>query len=267
MRTAQTLAILAIISLLTLSIVSASQWTVPFKDDTLTAETKRDIYFGKDFEPPLGWTGMKYATNSRQTIDTFKGSTSVDSNLPYNEYIIQGRNPQATRNYDPRVRGYPILDEYVDLIPVESPTYYEQGSRKLPNTPQGAIRIVTNRDSQKQQYSYMPRSTLYLRISYLPELNPYEIYEAWLVDEETGYALSIGRVIPPGFGRLSTLRFDIAKELYNYDYVMVTKENFPELERGPQGDVMLLGEIPKIRKNQPAVSAESYYDKFMKLFQ
>jgi hypothetical protein len=261
MRTAKLIAILAIISLLTLSVVSASQWTLPYKKDTFTAEKKRDIYFGDQFVRPVGWTGIKYATNSRQVIGGFKGSTSIASNLPYNEYIIQGRNPQATRNYDPRVRGYPILDEFVDLIPIEAPTY-DQGSVLLPRQAAGAVRIVTNRDSQKTQHSYMPRSTIYIRVGYLPELEPYEVYETYLVDEDTGFALAVGRIIPPGLGQLQTLSFEIANDLYPYEFVMITKEVFPDTEKGPQGDVVLLGEIPLIRKVEPPVSAQSYYDRY-----
>ncbi|MBW3002347.1 hypothetical protein KY338_04250 [Candidatus Woesearchaeota archaeon] len=263
MRTAKLLVILIFVSILALS-VAAEQWTLPFKKDTFSAEKKRDIYFGDQFVRPVGWTGIKYATNSRQTIGGFKGSTSIDSNLPYNEWIIQGRNPQATRNYDPRVRGYPILDEFVDLIPIEAPSY-DQGSVLLPRQPSGAVRIVTNRDSQKTQHSYMPRSTIYLRVGYLPELEPYEIYEAYLVDEDTGFALSIGRIIPPGIGQLNTLQFEIANDLYPYEFVMVTKENFPERQKGPQGDVVLLGEIPLIRKTEAPVSAQSYYDRYFDL--
>ena len=266
MRIAKTLLIIVIITLLTLSIVSAQQWTLPFKKDTFTAEKKRDIYFGDQFVRPVGWTGIKYATNSRQTIGGFKGATSIDSNLPYNEWIVQGRNPQATRNYDPRVRGYPILDEFVDLIPVEAPSY-DQGSVLLPQQAKGAVRIITNRDSQKDQYSYMPRSTIYLRTGYLPELEPYEVYEAYLVDEHTGFALAIGRVIPPGLGRLNTLNFEVANDLYPYEFVMVTKETFPKRERGPLGDVVLIGEIPLIRKTEPPVSAQSYYDRYFDMIQ
>ncbi|MBW3004571.1 hypothetical protein KY310_01960 [Candidatus Woesearchaeota archaeon] len=260
MRTAKLLVILIFVSILALSVV-AEQWTLPFKKDTFSAEKKRDIYFGDQFVRPVGWTGIKYATNSRQVIGGFKGSTSVDSNLPYNEWIIQGRNPQATRNYDPRVRGYPILDEFVDLIPIEMPSY-DQGSVLLPRQTSGAVRIVTNRDSQKTQHSYMPRSTIDLRVGYLPELEPYEVYEAWAVDEDTGFALALGRIIPPGLGQLQTLSFEIANDLYPYEYIMITKEVFPERMKGPQGDVVLLGEIPLIRKVEPPVSAQSYYDRY-----
>jgi hypothetical protein len=263
MRTAKLLVILIFVSILALSVV-ADQWTLPYKPDTFSAEKKRDIYFGDQFVRPVGWTGIKYATNSRQVIGGFKGSTSIDSNLPYNEWIIQGRNPQATRNYDPRVRGYPILDEFVDLIPVEAPSY-DQGSALLPRQPAGAVRIITNRDSQKTQHSYMPRSTIDLRVGYLPELEPYEVYEGYLVDEQTGFALSIGRIIPPGLGQLQTMSFEIANDLYPYEYVMITKENFPERQKGPQGDVVLLGEIPLIRKTEPPVSAQSYYDRYFDL--
>ena len=258
MRTAKLLAILLLFSILALSVV-AQQWTIPYKRDTFSAEKKRAIAFGEDFTIPVGWTGIKYATNSRQTIGGLKGSTSVDTNLPYNEWIKRERNPQAALQYDPRVRGYPILHEFTNLYPVETPYYMDQGSKQLPDTPIGAVKIITTRDSQRDQRSYMPRSTIYLRIKSLPELGPYEVYEAWLVNAATGYALSIGRIIPPGLGQLNDLTFEISNDLYAYDYVLVTQEEFPNFLRGPRGQVVIMGEIPKIRQSQDMISAESYY--------
>ena len=268
MRIAKTLLIILIISILTLSVVYAqytveNPWQIPFKRDTGSAERKRAIAFGEDFTAPVGWTGIKYSTGTRQTLDGFKGATDIQSNLPYNEFIIQGRNPERISNWDPRMRGYTIMDQFVKLTAVETPYYDDQGKKMLPNVAEGAARIVSDRDSWREQYSYMPRTSIYLRVGYLPELSDYELYEAWLVDEDTGYALSIGRVIPPGTGQLSDLRFNINNYAYTYDYIMVTKERFPEYrKRGPLGDVILLGEIPQVREATMPLSAVSYYQKY-----
>ncbi|MBW2986027.1 hypothetical protein KY333_01520 [Candidatus Woesearchaeota archaeon] len=264
MRIAKILAIITLITILTISIVAVataqeSAWSLPYKRDTGSAERKRAIAFGEDFTKPYAWAGIKYRTVGNQGL---KGSTSVKSNLPYNEYIKYARNPGHISNFDPRMRGYTIMNEYFDMIPVELPYYMNAGQKLLPQPPSGAVRITSTRDSKGQQRSYMPRSTVQLRVGYLPELNSYEVYEAWLVDEDTDYVLSLGRVIPPGAGQLSTLNFEVANDLFNYDYAMVTIERFPEFrQRGPLGDVVLVGSIPQVRKDTNAVSATSYYEK------
>ena len=89
MRIAKTLTILALITILTISLIAVvtaqeSPWTLPYKRDTGSAERKRAIAFGDDFTKPYAWTGIKYRTVGNQGL---KGATSVDSNLPYNEYI------------------------------------------------------------------------------------------------------------------------------------------------------------------------------------
>lgn len=264
MRIAKLLAIITLLTILTISIIAVataqeSVWTIPYKRDTGSAERKRAIAFGEDFSKPYAWEGIKYRTVGNQGL---KGATSVQSNLPYNEYIKYARNPSHISNFDPRMRGYTIMNEFVDLAPVELPSYMNAGKQLLPNQPSGAIRITSTRDSKGQQRSYMPRATIQLRVGYLPELSSYEVYEAWLIDEDTDYVLSLGRIIPPGTGQLSTLNFEIANDVYNYDYAMVTIERFPEFrQRGPLGDVVLIGSIPQVRKGQDALSAQSYYEK------
>lgn len=263
MRIAKLLAIITLLTILTISIIAVataqeSAWTIPYKRDTGSAERKRAIAFGEDFSKPYAWEGIKYRTVGNQGL---KGATSVNSNLPYNEYIKYARNPGHISNFDPRMRGYTILNEFAELNPVELPTYMNAGQKLLPDKPKGAIRITTTRDSEGQQRSYMPLSTVQLRVGNLPELRPYECYDAWLVDEDTNYVLPIGRVIPPGTGQFSTLTFKYPNNLFNYDYVMVTIERFPEFRlRGPLGDVVLIGEIPQVRKSTKPVSATSYYE-------
>ena len=268
MRIVKTIVTSLLIIILTISAIaiataqSNSPWSIPYKPDTGSAERKRAIAFGEDFTIPVGWTGIKYSTGTRQTLGGFKGSTGVDVNLPYNEYIKYARNPGHISNFDPRMRGYTIVNEFVELEPLEYPYYIQQDKPLLVEKPSGAARVVSQRRNQFQtQRSNMPYSTVSLRVKNLPELGEYEVYEAWLVDEDTGYALSIGRVLPPMVGKVTTLNFDISNTIQFYDYIMVTKEKFPTFNRAPDGDVMLIGSIPQVREGQMPISAESYYEK------
>jgi len=268
MRIVKTLAIIFLLVILTVSVIAIvtaqtdNPWSLPYKPDTGSAERKRAIAFGEDFTRPVGWTGIKYATGTRQTLGGFKGSTGVDVNLPYNEYIKYARNPGHISNFDPRMRGYTIVNEFVELEPLEYPYYIQQDKPLLVEKPSGAARVVSQRRNQFQtQRSNMPYSSVSLRVKNLPELGEYEVYEAWLVDEDTGYALSMGRVLPPMVGKVTTLNFDISNTIQFYDYIMVTKEKFPTFNRAPDGDVMLIGSIPQVREGQMPISAESYYEK------
>lgn len=267
MRIAKTAAIFLIFTILTVSIIAVaaaqtSPWSIPYKPDTGSAERKRAIAFGEGFTPPVGWTGIKYATGTRQTLGGFKGSTGVDVNLPYNEYIKYARNPGHISNFDPRMRGYTILNEFVELTPVELPYYIQQNQPLLVEQPQGAARIISQRRNQMQsQRSTMPKATVMLRVKSLPPIEDNAIYEAWLVDEATGYALNIGMILPPMVGKVTTLNFEIANYLHLYDYIMVTREEFPTLNRAPDGDVVLIGSIPQIRELDTPISANAYYEK------
>lgn len=75
-------------------------------------------------------------------------------------------------------------------------------------------------------------------IKYLDTYN--EIYEAWLIDLDTGYQLSLGLFTVDQSG---SVRFRFGSEAYvnPYDMVVITKEPYLDDDPRPSGDVVLLG--------------------------
>ena len=67
------------------------------------------------------------------------------------------------------------------------------------------------------------------------------VYEGWLFDADTGYRASLGVFRVP-FGGYGTLNYHITDYLDGYDFVLVTKEPFPDPDPQP-GEVVLVGEI------------------------
>ena len=67
------------------------------------------------------------------------------------------------------------------------------------------------------------------------------VYEAWLFDADTGYRSSMGLFRTPqgGFG---SLNYRVNDYLDGYDFVLVTKEPFPDPDPQP-GEVVLIGKI------------------------
>jgi len=86
----------------------------------------------------------------------------------------------------------------------------------------------------------------------LPDLGKDEIYEVWLVDNESGYKLSIGLIDsnPSGNGKL-TYQINsylpipglITKAERTYDVVIITKEPFPDSDPNPSSNIILEGAI------------------------
>ncbi|MEM4263341.1 MAG: hypothetical protein QW666_00400 [Candidatus Woesearchaeota archaeon] len=243
------LIIVFLISVLLVSLAYAKSWY-----QIRTPEQMRSIYFGSEYMKPLSGWGLKDITEGYLG---FKGATSLTQNLPYNAYISRGRDPQHISNWDPRMRGYTIMNEYVELEPVESKFIAKQGTQFLPGMTAGNARIISNREDGSDMY----KTNIYLQMRDLIGIGVTEVYEAWLVDEDTNYPLTIGIFAPATYGGLTSLNFvDFPHYIYNYDYIMVTKEPFPDSDPNP-GEVVLLGKIPQVRKATQDVSAMSYYGK------
>ncbi len=87
----------------------------------------------------------------------------------------------------------------------------------------------------------------------LPDLGEDEIYEVWLVDNESGYKLSIGLIDsnPSGNGKLTYQinsylpipGLNLTKAERTYDMVIITKEPFPDLDPSPSSNIILEGAI------------------------
>lgn len=242
------LIIVSLISVLLVSLVNARAWY-----QIRTPEQMRSIYFGDDYTKPLTGWGQKDITKGYWG---FKGATSLTQNLPYNDYIRMGRNPNRVSNWDPRMRGYTIMNEYVTLEPVEGTFIAKQGTPLLPGMTAGAARIISNREDGSDMY----KTTIYVNLRDLIGLNLNEVYEVWLVDEDTEYPLSIGIIAPATIGGFTRLTAEFNHYVYNYDYIMVTKEPFPDQNPYP-GDVVLVGNIPFVRKSPQDTTAMAFYGK------
>jgi len=203
---------------------------------------QRVIYFGEDRTWPLTSYGAKGASSGVGTAGNygFKGTLSTTSNIAWNDYIRRGRDPTHISNTDSRMRGYSIKDVVVNIEPVDNDWVLQNG---IITKSKGTARIISDYDDVK---SYEPpRTRVYMRIIDLPPLDNEHIYQAWLVDLDTGYPLSIGMFRAPLTG-ISNLDFDASMSAFIYDSFVVTIEPFPDFDLHPSTPV-LAGEIPQTR--------------------
>lgn len=246
-----------LIAVLLISIVSARSWYL-----IRTPDQQRDIYFGNtytklitenEYTKPLSGYGLKDFSGSPRGAG-FKGMESLQQNLPYNSFITRGRDPSHISNWDPQIRGYTIMNIYVELEPVDPSIILEQGKLFLPGMQAGAARIISNREKGGDMF----KTTIYLQARDLVGLGTNEVYEAWLVDEDTAYPLSLGIFVPATYGGLSSMNFEFDHYVHNYDMIMITREPFPDKDPNP-GEVILIGDLTQVRKADMSLSQESYY--------
>lgn len=130
----------------------------------------------------------------------------------------------------------------IDLFPPEVFEYtsifsmfaYDIGT-KYNTVEEGSFSVESSASRYKNR---MSGSITTLNIEYLKTYD--EIYEAWLVDLDTGYQLSLGLFTVDQDGGA---RFSFASDNYvnPYDMVVITKEPYPDDDPRPSGDVVLLG--------------------------
>jgi len=203
-----------------------------------TTVGQRVIYFGEDRSWPLTSYGAKGASSGVGTAGDYgaKGTTSTTSNIAWNDFIRRGRDPTHISNSDPRIRGYTIRDVVVDLEPVDADWVMQND---FITRSKGTARIISDYDDVKGVDP--PRTKVTLRVLNLPPLEQSQIYQAWLVDEDTGYPLSIGMFRAPMTG-ISNLDFDASMSALIYDMIVVTVEPFPDTDLHP-GMPVLVGMI------------------------
>lgn len=188
--------------------------------------------YGQGYVKPLGGYGFKGAS---QGSYGFKGDEEGASNLAYNSFIPRGRDPSKISNYYSSARGYKITNAYVELKPVG----VELVSRpQINGTPQGHARIVSRKINEIELQS----TDVELRTRDLPPLVPNYLYEAWLVDEDTGYSMSIGLFQPEGIGRVTTLNYKSSLAVDPFDTLVVSIEPFPDTVPVP-GQIILAGDL------------------------
>ncbi|MEM4247301.1 MAG: anti-sigma factor [Candidatus Woesearchaeota archaeon] len=200
-----------------------------------SVSVKRDIVFssnryGIGYVKPYGGYGAQGASRGSFGM---KGEEEGASNLPYNDWIPRGSDPSRISNYYASARGYHIVNKYVELSSADLSLVSRP---QINGSPAGYARVV----SIKPYQLGIPQGTVYFRTKDLPPLAPDYIYEAWLVDEDSGYSMSLGLFQPAGIGRVTSLEYSVITPLLPFDSMMVTVEPFPDNNPLP-GFVILEG--------------------------
>ncbi len=129
----------------------------------------------------------------------------------------------------------------IDLVPPEVyqytsiySTFDYQWKQKRNIAKEGAFSVESTRGRYKNRMSgaVTTRNLDYLALD--------KMYEAWLVDVETGYTLSLGLFSVDQDG---DVRFSWSHPGYvnAYDMIVVTKEPYPDKDPRPSGVVVLVG--------------------------
>jgi len=195
-------------------------------------------YFGPDYQYPFAGYGSK-GSSSKNFGE--KGTTSSAFNLDTSSRTPQGRNPARISNVDPNFRGYSKVDTSVKLEPFTQQFF--AGQLKYA---QATARLVMKGAAYGQGTNEaIPSSEVSIQTKNLLPLGNDNIYEAWLVDEDTEYALAIG-FLRSGIDLASSLRFSFSRSLAPFDAVMITVEPFPDTDPRP-GETILYGSINPAR--------------------
>lgn len=212
--------------------------------DQTTIE-QRNIYnvenrYGSGYVKPFGGYGMKGASSGSLGQSGVEEGASI---LATNSFIARGRNPGAISNYYASARGYQITNKYVELKTTGSQLTMRP---QINGTPEGHARII----SKKPNQLYLPQLTVQLRTRDLVPLARDYIYEAWLVDEDTAYSMSLGIFQPSEIGRIGTLSHISTHSADSFESIIVTVEPFPDTDPRP-GQVVLAGDLePKVVRAQ-----------------
>ena len=198
----------------------------------------RQQYFGEGYLRDFANFGAK-GPNYRITNTGSKGAFSGIFNLDTNTFTNQGRNPGRISNFDPNIRGFSRVDSVVDLLPFEGPNLEIAGNSALAK---GTARIISVSDGYGSGLNKAsPSSQIYLQAINLPPIDVDQIFEAWLVDEDTGYSLSLGK-LTPGAKLTGQLMVELPRRVAGFDSVMVTLEDYPDVDPRPN-EVVLMGDF------------------------
>lgn len=140
-----------------------------------------------------------------------------------------------------------VPPEVYDFTSIYSMFNYKQET-KYSTATEGTFSLESSRSRYKNRMS--GTITTY-NLEYLTQYD--EIYEAWLVDFDTGYELSLGLFIvdADGYDKFSY----VAESYVNpYDAVVVTKEDYPDNDPRPSGDVVLVGYFDTSQLTKSTVS-------------
>ncbi len=209
----------------------------------------REMYFGEGYVNPFGGFGMKGPV---QTDFGKKSAYSATHNLPYDEFSSMSRNPQSMQ-FSPQMQGFARQDAVVELMPANFQTLQKTYPTITKNSlPQGTARVLSLSNNLRVGLTnHYPQGKVYMHVLNMPNLAEDEIYEVWLVDEETGYPMTMGLMYTSLVGT-AYHAFEIYFPLTDFDYVIVTRE--PAYDTNPwPGEIILKGNIEKARVANPII--------------
>ncbi|VVB81137.1 Anti-sigma-K factor rskA [uncultured archaeon] len=202
----------------------------------------RDRYFGSDYQRDFSNFGTKGPTD-RLTKTGAKSAFSSVFNLDVNAFIPRGRDPSAISNWDPNMRGYPIIDVSADMLPYGA---LQQVIGPNDVMAKGAARLVSLGDEYGAGLTKaLPSTQVFVQANNLPPLDETEVYEVWLFNSEREYPLSVG-LMKVGIDHTGQLIFEMRRRADQFDAVMITKEPFPDSDPRPS-DIILWGYFGQIR--------------------
>lgn len=151
-----------------------------------------------------------------------------------------------------------------DMVPPEVFEYTSVFSMNayLQETKRGTAKEGTFelKSTQSRYKNTMSGVVTVRNLEYIGNYN--EIYEAWIVDMDTGFTLPVGLFTVDGDGD-ATLDFTNEDFANPYDAVVVTKESYPDNDPRPNGEVVLVGyfdatSLDKSTLSSSAITKEEY---------
>jgi hypothetical protein len=155
----------------------------------------------------------------------------------FRRYGVDRIGPARVTHYDPRI-GFARIDSMVYLSPPGVQDYTGVGrGGYAPFYARGTASIKSS-----AWYGF-PRAQANFETKDLePSDRINSQYEAWLVDEDTGYRLSLG-TFTTLFGGVGELWYRTDNYFDAYEWVEITVEPYDDIDVSP-GPVVLLGRIP-----------------------
>ena len=195
----------------------------------------RAKYFGFNYVKPVFGYGRKNAPNAN-TRGNYgrKGSGGVRNKL-YASLIPQGRNPRRVSHYDSGYKGSKNLDVSVDLKPV---FVVERDKKSVYSN--GFARIMSQ---EYDSAAKSPFSEIHISVVGVPPSNKTETLGAWLVDDNTNYALHLGNFLVnlQGTGSFS---YKVYQYFGPYTTLLLTREPLYATDPFPH-EPLFVGEIKK----------------------
>lgn len=153
-------------------------------------------------------------------------------------FATEGISYQSSRGVKTKDR-----DQNIPLYPPEITTFSNPYSRfayidasKYSKATDGFARVNTDASLSKQW------SSVEIKVNNMPKIKYNEIYEAWLIDVDSGYKLTLGMFTVDNGGD-GKLLWSANLYLTEYDKIAITKESLPDRNPTPSGNVILVGDI------------------------